>query len=128
MSGTSMSCPHVAGGVAIFLAMHPEFSPDEILETLTERSTSIIDHALPSTTNDLLYTFDGLDPRVSNSIPVYEIVLIAVGAFLGVALLWCLWHKLYRSRSSRVDGSAPQGQPPVDRSRPLLYSDRGVRI
>ncbi|GAA3114999.1 subtilisin family serine protease [Kribbella aluminosa] len=40
MSGTSMATPHVAGGIALYLADHPDATPAEVAKALVANSTA----------------------------------------------------------------------------------------
>ncbi|GAA2926616.1 S8 family serine peptidase [Kitasatospora cinereorecta] len=55
ISGTSMATPHVVGAAAVYLAGHPEATPDEVATALTEGATpDAISNATEGTANKLL--------------------------------------------------------------------------
>ncbi len=41
LSGTSMSTPHVAGATALLLQLHPDFSPNDVKETLKQNAVKL---------------------------------------------------------------------------------------
>ncbi|AOS62299.1 S8 family peptidase [Actinoalloteichus hymeniacidonis] len=56
ISGTSMAAPHVAGGVALYLEVNPEATPEEIDEVLVAHATpDLIEDPGVGTPNLLLY-------------------------------------------------------------------------
>ncbi|NGO14282.1 S8 family peptidase [Streptomyces sp. HC44] len=55
ISGTSMATPHVAGAAAVYLAGHPDATPDQVSQALTDGATAdTISNASPGTPNKLL--------------------------------------------------------------------------
>ncbi|MFE7757689.1 S8 family peptidase [Streptomyces sp. NPDC057429] len=55
ISGTSMATPHVVGAAAVYLAGHPEATPDEVATALTDGATpDAISNATEGTANKLL--------------------------------------------------------------------------
>ncbi|MGW2476275.1 S8 family peptidase [Streptomyces sp. NPDC001665] len=55
ISGTSMATPHVAGAAAVYLAGHPDATPDEVATALTDGATpDAISNATEGTANKLL--------------------------------------------------------------------------
>ncbi|WP_405939474.1 S8 family peptidase [Streptomyces sp. NBC_00726] len=55
ISGTSMATPHVVGAAAVYLAGHPDATPDEVATALTEGATpDAISNATEGTANKLL--------------------------------------------------------------------------
>jgi subtilisin family serine protease len=57
ISGTSMATPHVVGAAALYLAGHPDATPQQVSDALTGAATpDKITNASPGTPNKLLYT------------------------------------------------------------------------
>ncbi|MER7517753.1 S8 family serine peptidase [Streptomyces sp. NPDC126499] len=55
ISGTSMATPHVVGAAAVYLAAHPDATPDQVAEALISGATpDKISNANPGTANKLL--------------------------------------------------------------------------
>ncbi|AWL41392.1 MULTISPECIES: S8 family peptidase [unclassified Streptomyces] len=55
ISGTSMATPHVVGAAAVYLAGHPDATPEEVSDALTEGATpDAISNATQGTANKLL--------------------------------------------------------------------------
>merc|ERR1719401_2158910 len=55
-SGTSMACPHVAGGAALILEQNPEFKSEQVLEKLLNKAaTNYVTDLKMDDTNKLLY-------------------------------------------------------------------------
>ncbi|OAH11099.1 S8 family peptidase [Streptomyces jeddahensis] len=55
ISGTSMATPHVAGAAAVYLAGHPDATPDQVAQALTDGATpDAISNATEGTPNKLL--------------------------------------------------------------------------
>jgi len=55
-SGTSMACPHVAGGAALMLESNPDFNAPQVLEKLLAKAaTNFITDLKSGDTNKLLY-------------------------------------------------------------------------
>ncbi|MFH9075677.1 S8 family peptidase [Streptomyces alboflavus] len=55
MSGTSMASPHVTGAAAVYLAGHPDATPDEVASALTEGAASdVVGNPGPGSPNRLL--------------------------------------------------------------------------
>lgn len=62
-SGTSMACPHVAGGAALILELNPGFSASKVLERLqANAATDYITDLKASDTNKLLYIASDAPP------------------------------------------------------------------
>merc|ERR1719221_1228116 len=60
LSGTSMACPHVSGGVALLLLEEPKRSPADILETLQFKAADdFITGLKPDDVNYLLWVGEG---------------------------------------------------------------------
>ncbi|MDY0811435.1 S8 family peptidase [Kitasatospora purpeofusca] len=56
-SGTSMAAPHVVGVVALYLAAHPNATPEDIAEWLQDNATTdVLTNVSKGTPNLLLYT------------------------------------------------------------------------
>jgi subtilisin family serine protease len=56
LNGTSMSAPHVAGVVALYLQEHPQASPSAVFDAIVANSTPNAVSAVPSGTNSLLHS------------------------------------------------------------------------
>jgi subtilisin family serine protease len=71
-SGTSMSSPHVAGAVALYLQSHPAATPDEVAQAVLNSSTQgLLTYLGPDSPNRLLYTGAlAAAPAPSNSAPI----------------------------------------------------------
>jgi len=55
ISGTSMATPHVVGAAAVYLAAHPDATPDQVAQALVAGATpDKISNASPGTANKLL--------------------------------------------------------------------------
>ncbi|TPQ23885.1 S8 family peptidase [Streptomyces sporangiiformans] len=55
ISGTSMATPHVVGAAAVYLAGHPNSTPEQVAQALTDGATADkISNASPGTPNKLL--------------------------------------------------------------------------
>jgi len=64
-SGTSMACPHVAGGAALILELNPGFSASKVLERLqANAATNYITDLKNGDTNKLLYIASDAPPPV----------------------------------------------------------------
>jgi len=62
-SGTSMACPHVAGGAALVLEQFPEFNAEQVLEKLQARAaTNYITDLKTSDINKMLYIASDAPP------------------------------------------------------------------
>lgn len=62
MSGTSMASPHVAGAVALYLATHPDATPEEGKKVIDEMGTTGVVKRYGSLTGDkLLYVEEGAE-------------------------------------------------------------------
>jgi len=60
-SGTSMSCPHVAGAAALILSMEPKLQPDDVKTVLVDRATSMRQLAMDSNGSHPLLLNTGLE-------------------------------------------------------------------
>jgi len=61
MSGTSMACPHVAGGVALLASQHPGSTPGALLALLQTQGTgSVVNNPGAGSPNILLFTFENM--------------------------------------------------------------------
>merc|ERR1719215_1141584 len=62
-SGTSMACPHVAGGAALMLENNPDFKAPQVLEKLLAKAaTNYITDLKSGDTNKLLYVASDAPP------------------------------------------------------------------
>lgn len=72
-SGTSMACPHVAGGAALMLERNPEFKSEQVLEKLLNKAaTNYITDLKKGDTNKLLYIAADAPPPPGSVPPVPE--------------------------------------------------------
>merc|ERR1719254_109455 len=72
-SGTSMACPHVAGGAALVLEQFPDFVSEQVLEKmLTRAATNYITDLKQGDTNKMLYIASDAPPPVGDVPPVAE--------------------------------------------------------
>merc|ERR1719491_2338622 len=70
-SGTSMACPHVAGGAALILEQFPEFKSPQVLEKLLARAaTNYITDLQTGDVNKLLYIAADAPPKPGNVVAV----------------------------------------------------------
>merc|ERR1719384_889198 len=70
-SGTSMACPHVAGGAAIVLERNPQFKSQQVLEKLLNKAaTNYITDLKKGDTNKLLYVAADAPPPPGSVPPV----------------------------------------------------------
>merc|ERR1719203_2501646 len=72
-SGTSMACPHVAGGAALVLEQYPEFSAPQVLEKLYARAaTNYITDLKSDDVNKMLYIASDAPPPEGDVPPAPE--------------------------------------------------------
>merc|ERR1719251_646273 len=69
-SGTSMACPHVAGGAALVLELNPRYSASQVVNTLlADAATNYITGLYQSDTNKLLYVASDAPPPLGSAPP-----------------------------------------------------------
>merc|ERR1719437_351615 len=62
-SGTSMACPHVAGGAALILEQFPDFLSEQVLEKLyTRAATNYVTDLKEGDVNEMLYIASDAPP------------------------------------------------------------------
>jgi subtilisin family serine protease len=69
MSGTSMACPHVAGAAALLLAAHPDYTPSQVVDTLTASADD-----LGSTGKDNLYGYGLVDIDAAINLATQQLI------------------------------------------------------